>query len=336
MKAAIEDLETREADWEDKALSKNEWKLLEGAVKLLEQFRETTKLWQYESIPTINMVVDRVYCMEEELTEFISDRKNDKFGITFAKELKKNLEKRFPNHGLDSFDRRVGNYLDPHLKGIHLRKFKVIDSTKDEVERAVKDDQDEIPLGEDTGEELIERNNNLVAQDMSPTAKLRMEMDALEPSQVDTSKIRIEMALYEKMELATKQVNVLEWWKGHENTLPTLARFARKALSIPASSGKSERVFSTGGNFVTVKRTRLNALKVQGLIVIKENRKQIKLYLANLGNEKLPEVDVDGEEAFEKVKVVEKVILNDLLGSDEEPFSYDDTTSDDEYYMDED
>ena len=87
---------------------------------------------------------------------------------------------------------------------------------------------------------------------------------------------------------------------------------------------------------MTVKRTRLNALKVQGLIVIKENRKQIKLYLANLGNEKLPEVDVDGEEAFEKVKVVEKVILNDLLGSDEEPFSYDDTTSDDEYYMDED
>ena len=86
---------------------------------------------------------------------------------------------------------------------------------------------------------------------------------------------------------------------------------------------------------MTVKRTRLNALKVQGLIVIKENRKQIKLYLANLGNEKLPEVDVDGEEAFEKVKVVEKVILNDLLGSDEEPFSYDDTTSDDEYYMDE-
>ena len=66
------------------------------------------------------------------------------------------------------------------------------------------------------------------------------------------------------------------------------------------------------------------------------NRKQIKLYLANLGIEKLPEVDVDGEEAFEKVKVVEKVILNDLLGSDEEPFSYDDTTSDDEYYMDED
>ena len=47
LKAAIEDLESREAEWEDKALSKNEWKLLEGAVQLLEPFRETTKMWQF-------------------------------------------------------------------------------------------------------------------------------------------------------------------------------------------------------------------------------------------------------------------------------------------------
>ena len=47
LKSAIDDLESKEADWEDKALSKNDWKLLEGAVRILEPFRETTKMWQF-------------------------------------------------------------------------------------------------------------------------------------------------------------------------------------------------------------------------------------------------------------------------------------------------
>ena len=44
LKHAIEDLELKETEWEDKSLSKNEWKLLEGAVKLLQPFRETNTL----------------------------------------------------------------------------------------------------------------------------------------------------------------------------------------------------------------------------------------------------------------------------------------------------
>ena len=103
IKPALEDLETTEVDWEDKALSKSDWKLLEGAIRLLESFRDTTKIWQFESIPTVNLVVDRVFSMEEELKDFISDGRNDKFGITFAKELKKNLEIMFSSHGLQVF-----------------------------------------------------------------------------------------------------------------------------------------------------------------------------------------------------------------------------------------
>ena len=129
LKSAIDDLESKEADWEDKALSKNDWKLLEGAVRILEPFRETTKMWQFESIPTVNLVVERVYCMEEGLRDFINDVENDKFGITFAREMKKNLEKRFPNYGLDVFVRRAANYLDPHFKGIHLKMFRYFDAT---------------------------------------------------------------------------------------------------------------------------------------------------------------------------------------------------------------
>lgn len=215
LKAAIEDLETTEPDWEDKALSRNEWRLMEGAVKLLKPFRDTTKIWQYESIPTINLVIDRIYCMEEFLTEFIENRSNDKFGITFARELKKNLDKRFPNHGLDVFEQRAANYLDPHFKGIHLRKFKQFDSTKDRVENFIMEALEEDANG-DINAGLNNNVDNAGGGEMSPTSKLRFEFEAQEPAEREESKIRKEMSLFDKLEVAPKEVDVLNWWKSNE------------------------------------------------------------------------------------------------------------------------
>ena len=53
-------------------------------------------------------------------------------------------------------------------------------------------------------------------------------------------------------------------------------------LAISASSAKSERVFSTGGNIVTVKRTRLNPKKVEELIIIKENKVNVEYFKDNI------------------------------------------------------
>ena len=45
---------------------------------------------------------------------------------------------------------------------------------------------------------------------------------------------------------------VLLWWKRHQNVLPILSKLSRMVVTIPASSAKSERAFSTGDNIVTV------------------------------------------------------------------------------------
>ena len=174
---------------------------------------------------------------------------------------------------------------------------------------------------------MVETNNNvesLTDGNMSPTSKLRFELAVLQPTEREDTKMKKELALFDKFEVAPKEENVLHWWKEHEKTLPNLAKFARRILAIPVSSGKSERVFSTGGNFVTAKRTRLNSRKVQSLIIIKENKRQLQLYLSSLGEDKLG--PVDGEEAFKKIIVVETI---GILADDE--FS-----SDDEYFLDDD
>ena len=95
-----------------------------------------------------------------------------------------------------------------------------------------------------------------------------------------TPPIKREMLRYESFSLPPKDVNILKWWKDHEKVLPLLAKLAKKVLTIPASSSKSERVFSAGGNFVTKRRNKLAPKKVEDLIMIKENKSRIEAFKA--------------------------------------------------------
>jgi hypothetical protein len=49
----------------------------------------------------------------------------------------------------------------------------------------------------------------------------------------------------------------LEWWKKHEQILPTLSELARRLLCIPATSAPSERVFSAAGLTISNDRASL-------------------------------------------------------------------------------
>ncbi|CAN0280258.1 unnamed protein product, partial [Ectocarpus fasciculatus] len=55
----------------------------------------------------------------------------------------------------------------------------------------------------------------------------------------------------------TSSQAVLDWWFAHRQVYPVLFKIACVYLAVPASSGSSERVFSTAGNIVTKKRNRL-------------------------------------------------------------------------------
>jgi len=75
-----------------------------------------------------------------------------------------------------------------------------------------------------------------------------------------------------------KGLSILNWWRRFDKLLPLLSKVAKRVFSIPASSSKSERVFSCGGNFVSKKRNKLAPKKVEDLIIIKENKARIKAF----------------------------------------------------------
>ena len=92
-------------------------------------------------------------------------------------------------------------------------------------------------------------------------------------------------------------------------------------MTVLASSVKSEKVFSTGGNFVTKKRNRLGVKKVEELIVVKENKSQIEDFKANGGYE----LKRSNTNAFQNI-IVDQIladILQEEIDDDEESDDFD-------------
>ena len=282
LKDAIKKLFDENDDWADKTIDRAEWKLIEGAVEILKPIRETIKAFEGEKEPTMHRVLERLYHNHYLLNKFINNRNHCNYGIGFARSLKRNIEKRSPNKGMEVQERRFANYLAPQFKGVHLLTENRLQSTKDEIE-AASNKLDNVE--EDNAEQEDSDSDNNV--ELSPTSKLMKQSQARFDfsNRRNLTKIRIEMEKFEVFSMASKDVDILQWWKKHESVLPLLARIAKRVLAIPASSAKSERVFSTGGNIVTAKRNRTASKKVEALILIKENQAKIDAFKKNSGYE---------------------------------------------------
>ena len=68
----------------------------------------------------------------------------------------------------------------------------------------------------------------------------------------------------------------LEWWKSNSSLFPVMAKLAKKYMSIPASSVRSERVFTSGGYIVDNFRSQLLPEHVNLLELLTNNLKDYK------------------------------------------------------------
>ena len=163
---------TRE-NWHKHNITPWEWKLISGAVALLEPVKDTVEALEGEKEPTMNRVIERLYSMHCMLDEFVADPSNS--GVGFGRELKRQIERRFPEKGTTKPLPCMANYLAPNLKGIHLEELNKLESTKD----LIQQEWDKMQLGDEsilsgTGEPEEEE----VEMELSPTSKLRKKMMA--------------------------------------------------------------------------------------------------------------------------------------------------------------
>jgi hypothetical protein len=62
------------------------------------------------------------------------------------------------------------------------------------------------------------------------------------------------------------------WWSDNAVHFPIVSELARKFLAVPASQCTTERTFSTSGNIVTPKRSRLKPALVEKLAILQKNK----------------------------------------------------------------
>lgn len=66
------------------------------------------------------------------------------------------------------------------------------------------------------------------------------------------------------------------WWADNKHLFPTLFKIAKKYLSAPCSSVYSEQLFSTAGNILEEKRSRLTPSKSEELLFLHHNLPRVK------------------------------------------------------------
>ena len=97
-------MEDSEGQIVDLIPSPNDFLIIEAGVEILESCKITTKIFEVEKAPTMPLVVERLYTMDQEFEEFTtnaSNRRDKKKAVAFAKVLRTRMNVRFPEFGTD-------------------------------------------------------------------------------------------------------------------------------------------------------------------------------------------------------------------------------------------
>ena len=85
-----------------------------------------------------------------------------------------------------------------------------------------------------------------------------------------------ECLVYKALPPADSTVDLLSWWRVHQEQLPLLAHLTRVVMAVPVASSSRQRLFSLSGRLVTPTRNRLDPTKVETIVMIQANLKKLK------------------------------------------------------------
>ena len=309
-------------------LNRNDWRILQAVVEILKPVKISTKILETESEPSINRVAECLYDLDEGLKAKIENTETPSWARALAKNLKKSLVKRFPSYGLTERLFGYGNFLDPHLKGIHLEKEKLMNAVtssmkgmicKFDVPQEKEDENKNKPV--DIEEENLSATEKLLKKKRDPLSNVFDEEES-----AGASAAKKEIDVYMKLPLCTRKDDVLQWWADHSNILPRLSILARWILSVPAGTASSEHLFSIGGLFDTIRRGNMNTETFELLTLLKTNKKALDKFGVDVHGDSCEEDSHDENDNNEEGDA--EMEEEELLNCDDER---NDSSSEEEY-----
>ena len=246
LQPALSDLSLydRSDTWSECVPSVREFDIVEAVQKCLQPLKIATKTWEADQRASLHQVVKQLFNIRCELEDLSNSSQNVRM---FARNLLKQVERRFKNCGTTNKYYRVAHWLDPDTRGVILKEFGVFQKTVRDIKEMSKK-FDTSPDQEQGATEAVPERIEDESQNLSGVERLkkrrRIVADTSEPPPV-SSRTDIEIDRYLNMPEADCD-DPLKWWEENKGSFVILRKLAAEILSIPASSASSERAFSAG------------------------------------------------------------------------------------------
>lgn len=252
------------SDDDDLLPTPEEWKIVAEVCEVLHEFYRATEVMSAEKYPTLSFV----FPLFSALIKF-TKRKRDLARYHETQEMCEAIDADLSGRWRSTIelDHLLACFLDP--------RFKALTFIEDPAMRTLIREKAAKKLSEC---KIKERPKNpekpIPKQAATIVDSLFAEVDEAPPGDD-------EMGRYMAMPKADRDVDILKWWKTHEQELPRLgknlssshfvAMLARKYLCIMSTSVPCERLFSRAGAFVTKNRARMSPETIEKMMFLNGN-----------------------------------------------------------------
>ncbi|XP_044001775.1 uncharacterized protein LOC122848052 [Aphidius gifuensis] len=232
--------------WRKFALSEDEWEILNHIYEFLRHFKHISKILREQTYVTLPLVIIAINMLFDKIDTIVNEvnKKIDRSNVdeTLILGFQAARDKMVQHYNLTNWVYCAVLVLDPR------HKVKIFSSTI---------------WGTILKKNCIEKFNTMYKKYAdSVETKVHKEVGSQENDNNNEDKIDItsifedtpmhknyqdEFDEYLAINRADKNQDILEWWKNHEETFPTLARMARDLFSVMATTVLSEKLFSLPG-----------------------------------------------------------------------------------------
>lgn len=271
--------------------SESQFQVLEALVPKLEVIRSLSERLTADKRPSIHLVLMSLVTMNTLVT-------NNTAANNFLTHFKAYLNEKLPNCGRENELWCIGAFLHPRFKGSLLfyrprpgsdPTDTLFNQTKSDIIARVeqllpppppgteeRESQASVdpPSSQNLDRALSESQWTAVDEYLQSVELADFGTPEEEELPVNDIRHQIEVFLHKLPKPNEADGDILAFWKSNESVVPTLAKFARSILCIPASSASSERLFSAAGKLISEQRTNISASRAEQLIYISQNYDQ--------------------------------------------------------------
>ncbi|XP_030764036.1 zinc finger BED domain-containing protein 4-like isoform X2 [Sitophilus oryzae] len=247
-------------------LSVDELSILNDVVKVLKCFEEATKKISGGSYVTISLIIPLTFGIYNFLNAVITELDTEE-GKLFCSGLIESVKKRiFPYESRNVT--KIGTIIDPRFKKEGFRNPENASSAAVILEQEMQG-----ALRQKSQSQNININEPSVSQNIQTSPSLFAFLESRISGKIKsvTSDVIITRRQYLERANSAEDADPLLFWKISGNELTPMDECARKFLCIPATSVESERSFSSAGQVITDRRSKLKSTNVDKLIFLHKN-----------------------------------------------------------------